>query len=108
MRAIGSSIGISIVSVLLARNIQVNHAELGTAISPFNPVLAQAVPTATPGNVAVLAQLDGMVNIQALMVSYLDDFYLMMIVALCAIPLAFFLSKGDIKPRSGAPLAHAD
>ena len=108
VRAIGSSIGISIVSVLLARNIQVNHAELGTAISPFNPVLAQAVPTATPGNVAVLSQLDGMVNIQALMVSYLDDFYLMMIVALCAIPLAFFLSKGDIKPRSGAPLAHAD
>ena len=106
-RAIGSSIGISIVSVLLARNIQVNHVELGAAISPFNPVLTQAVPTATAGNVTVLTQLDGLVNIQALMVSYLDDFKLMMIVALCVIPMVFFLSRGDEK-SGGAPVAHAD
>jgi DHA2 family multidrug resistance protein len=107
VRAIGSSIGISIVSVLLARNVQVNHAELGASISPFNPVLMQAVPTATAGNVTMLSQLDNMVNIQALMVSYLDDFKLMMIVALCAVPLVFFLSKGDDK-RGGTPVAHAD
>ena len=108
VRSIGSSIGISIVSVLLARNIQINHAELGTSISPFNSNLTQAVPTVTPGNFEVLSQLDGLVNIQALMVSYLDDFKLMMIVALCVIPLVFFLSKGDEKPSGGTPVAHAD
>ncbi len=42
IRNIGSSIGISIVTVLLTRNIQVNHAELSPAINPFNPNLAGA------------------------------------------------------------------
>ncbi len=38
-------------------------------------------------------QIDGLVNIQALMISYLNDFKLMMIVTLCAIPLVFLLRK---------------
>jgi DHA2 family multidrug resistance protein len=33
------------------------------------------------------------VNQQALMISYIDDFKLMMIVTLCAIPLAFLLRR---------------
>ncbi len=109
VRNIGSSIGISIVSVMLARNVQVNHAELGAFINPFNPVLQQAVPSAAAGNLTALTQMDGLVNIQAAMVSYLNDFKLMMVVTLCAIPLAFVLRKS--KAAAGAPAAqmvHAD
>jgi MFS transporter, DHA2 family, multidrug resistance protein len=108
VRAIGSSIGISIVSALLTRNIQINHMELGAGISAYNPVLMQAVPTATPGNVAVLSQLDGLVNMQGLMVAYLDDFKLMMIVALCAIPLVLLLRKTDAGGAGPSVAAHAD
>lgn len=109
VRNIGSSIGISIVSALLTRNIQVNHTELGAFISSFNPVLSQAVPAAAAGNVATLSQLDGLVNQQGLMVSYLNDFWLMMIVTLCAIPLAMMLSRPQAQPIPGAQtLAHAD
>lgn len=106
VRNIGSSIGISIVSVMLTRNIQINHAELGAFVSPFNPVLQAVSPAAVAGNLAALSQLDGLVNQQAAMVAYINDFKLMMVVTLCALPLAFLLQK----PRSGvaAPLVHAD
>ena len=106
VRNIGSSIGISVVSAALTRNIQVNHAEMGQWINPFNPVLQKLVPAAAAGNPTALAQMDGLVNVQAAMVSYVDDFWLMMVVTLCAIPLAFTLRK----PRgpAAAPMVHAD
>jgi DHA2 family multidrug resistance protein len=108
VRNIGSSIGISIVSVMLARNIQVNHSELGALINPFNPILQNVSPAAVAGNAAALSQMDGLVNIQAAMVSYLDDFKLMMVVTLCAIPLAFVLRKPKAAGAPAAQMVHAD
>ncbi len=110
VRNIGSSIGISIVSVMLTRNIQTNHVELGAAINPYNPVLQQVSPSAVAGNLTSLSQLDGLVNVQAAMISYIDDFKLMMIVTLCAIPLALILRKPQLMAQRGAPVAaaHAD
>lgn len=109
VRNIGSSIGISVVSAVLARNLQINHAELGAAISPFNPVLRQMNPAAAGGNAAALSQLDQLVNQQALMVSYLDDFKLMMLITLAAIPLAFLLRRPRAPSGGGAaPAAMAD
>ncbi|MGA0543371.1 DHA2 family efflux MFS transporter permease subunit [Neotabrizicola sp. VNH66] len=93
VRNIGSSIGISLVSVLLTRNVQVNHAELAASISPFNPVLQQASPAAAAGNASALATLDQLVNAQAAMISYVDDFWLMMWVTLAAIPLALLMRR---------------
>ncbi len=97
VRNIGSSIGISIVTLMLTRNIQVNHTELGAFISPYNPMLWQANPAAALGNEAALARMDQIVNAQAAMVAYVDDFWLMMWVTLAAIPLALVLKR----PKSG-------
>lgn len=106
VRNIGSSIGISMVTVMLTRNTQINHAELSTFITPYNPMVGQVSPEALQGSASALSQLDGMVNIQALMISYIDDFQLMMIITLAAMPLALLLRK----PEAGAaPVAvHAD
>jgi DHA2 family multidrug resistance protein len=108
VRNIGSGIGISIVTVVLTQNAQVNHAELGAAINPFNPNLWAASPAAASGDLTALARLDGLVSQQAMMISYIDDFRLMMLVTMCAIPLALFLRK----PRAAAPApaaaAHAE
>jgi DHA2 family multidrug resistance protein len=93
VRNIGSSIGISLVTAALTRNVQVNHAELGAVIQPYNPVVTQAFPTAVTGNATTLQTLDGLVNIQAAMISYVDDFYLMMWVTLAAMPLALILRR---------------
>jgi len=109
VRNIGSSIGISVVSALLTRNLQVNHTELSAFITPYNPVAVQTVPTAIAGNSVALSQVDGLVNIQALMISYLDDFKLMMIITLMALPLVFMLRKPDGPAAGGAPVVvHAD
>jgi DHA2 family multidrug resistance protein len=93
VRNIGSSIGISLVTAALTRNIQINHAELGSFIQPYNPVLTQAYPTAISGNATTLQMLDGLVNLQAAMIAYIDDFHLMMWVTLLAMPLALILRK---------------
>jgi DHA2 family multidrug resistance protein len=95
VRNIGSSIGISVVSAYLTYNVQVNHDGLAQHISPFNPMLRAVSPAAANGDPAVLSQMDMLVNGQALMISYVDDFKLMMIVTLCAIPLALLLRKPD-------------
>ena len=93
VRNIGSSIGISLVTAALTRNVQINHADLGAFIHPYNPVVTQAFPTAITGNVTTLQILDSLVNIQASMISYIDDFYLMMWVTLAAMPLALILRR---------------
>ena len=93
VRNIGSSIGISLVTAALTRNIQINHAELGSFIQPYNPVLTQTYPTAISGNATTLQMLDGLVNLQAAMIAYIDDFHLMMWVTLLAMPLALILRK---------------
>ena len=108
VRNIGSSIGISIVTVLLTRNVQVNHAELSAGLTPFNQNLAAAMPGATSGNVSTLSQLDQLVNQQALMIAYIDDFKLMMIVTLCAIPLALLLRKPKMATAGAPAAAHMD
>ena len=95
VRNIGSSIGISVVTAALSRNVQINHAELGAFIQPYNPLLAQVSPGAIAGDPAALQMMDGLVNIQAAMVSYIDDFYLMMWVSLAAIPLALILRRPE-------------
>jgi MFS transporter, DHA2 family, multidrug resistance protein len=108
VRNIGSGIGISIVTVVLTQSAQVNHSEVAEAINPFNPNLWAAWPAAASGDLTALAQLNGLVTQQAMMISYIDDFWLMMLVTMCAIPLALFLRK----PRMTAPLpaaaAHAE
>ncbi|PZQ99335.1 MAG: EmrB/QacA family drug resistance transporter [Cereibacter sphaeroides] len=108
MRNIGSSIGISIVSVMLTRNVQINHTELASAISPYDPMLQWISPAAAAGGKAAVSQMDNLVNLQALMISYINDFKLMMIITLCAIPLVFLLRKPKVAAPGGAPMVHAD
>ena len=108
VRNIGSSIGISIVTVLLTRNLQVNHAELTSRLTPFDPNLIAASPAAAHGDPAALSQLDALVNQQSLMIAYVNDFKLMMIVTLCAIPLALLLRKPRAMPIGAPAAAHMD
>jgi DHA2 family multidrug resistance protein len=110
VRNIGSSIGISIVSAMLTRNVQINHTELSASINPYNPNLWDASPAAAQGDPSALSQIDGLVNIQSLMISYVNDFKLMMVVTLFALPLVFLLKRPRHAPAGGggAPAAHMD
>ncbi len=94
-RNIGSSVGISVVSALLTENIQVNHADLATYVTPYNrmfhvPAIAHML---NPFTAAGRAALDGMINVQAVTIGYMDDFKLMMLMSIAAMPLVFLLRK---------------
>jgi DHA2 family multidrug resistance protein len=108
VRNLGSSIGVSVVTVLLVRNTQVNHTELSAFINPFNPNLWAASPAAASGDPMALSQMDRMVNIQAMMISYVNDFKILMMMTLIAIPFVFLLRKPKTAPAAGAPAAHMD
>ena len=95
MRNIGSSIGISVVVTLLARNTQINHASLAANLNPFRLAL---LPTELPkiinwASVTGRVALDGEVTRQAATIAYLNDFTLVMWLTLAAIPLIFFFKS---------------
>ena len=105
MRNLGSSIGISVVSSLLTSEVQVNHADLASLITPYNRLL-QAPPYARIWNPTTMpgrTMLDAEITRQATLIGYLDAFKLMLMVCLLAMPLVLLLRK----PRSAAPDAHA-
>jgi DHA2 family multidrug resistance protein len=86
IRNLGSSIGISAVSALLTRNTQIMHSRLAEHITRFGDLLHLQSPgalTTTHGLVAANAN----VTMQAAMIAYNNDFKLMLILTLCAIPL---------------------
>jgi DHA2 family multidrug resistance protein len=95
MRNIGSSIGISLVIFLLTRNTQIVHSELVGHITPFNDALGALGPAQfwNRATTVGLAALDAEVTKQASVVAYADDFKLMMLVALVALPLIFLLKR---------------
>ncbi|PKP90612.1 MAG: EmrB/QacA family drug resistance transporter [Alphaproteobacteria bacterium HGW-Alphaproteobacteria-16] len=94
-RNIGASIGISLVTTILARTSQVSHADLAQHITP------ERLQTLDPGLLAnlggstdtILAMANAEVTRQAAMIAYLNDFHAMMIVTICAIPLVLFLKR---------------
>jgi MFS transporter, DHA2 family, multidrug resistance protein len=105
-RNIGSAVGISIMTALLTRNVQINHAEIGAYLTPFNPVLAalRHMHLANPASLAGRAQLDGLVTQQASIIAYANDFKLLMILSLAVIPLLLLLRSA---PRKNADPTHA-
>jgi DHA2 family multidrug resistance protein len=88
MRNLGSAIGISITGALLQTNTQVNHADIAAGVSPFNRAL-QAVHThlwniRSPHG---MAMLNMEVTHQATIIAYIDDFKLMLVLAIIVVPL---------------------
>ena len=94
VRNVGSSIGISVVTFLLARNMQTSHADMVAHVTPsslpIDPTLAHQFGSI--GDTA-LAMLDLEANRQALMIAYLDDFQLQFWGALATLPLVLLLKK---------------
>jgi DHA2 family multidrug resistance protein len=99
-RNIGSSIGISIVETLLTRNTQVMHAALAAHVTPFSAAV-RAQLRGGVANAHALTSLNAAVTQQAAMIAYNDDFKLMMVLSLAAIPFVLLLRKGG-KPSGDA------
>lgn len=102
-RNLGASMGISIFSTLLGVNIQTSHADLGTHITASSINVIDPSTASRFGTIgdAALRILDLEINRQAFMIAYIDDFWIMMWITACAIPLVMLLRPalmGD-KPK---------
>ncbi len=109
-RNVGSAIGVSITSSMLAHNVQVNHAELGAYINPFNHALQTGGMVSRildPATAAGARILDGMINNQAQIIGYMDDYKLMIWTTLPTLALLFIMrrpatpTRGAAKPDDG-------
>ena len=110
MRNLGGSVGISILVATLAQNTQVVHSRLVEGLRPDNP-LAQAPYLAEPFSLSTpsgMAALNAEVTRQAAMVAYVDDFKLIMLIALASIPLLLLLREARRRPPPTAAVSTAE
>jgi len=105
-RSIGQSAGISMVTVLLARNIQTSHADLSQHVTATTiPALdLSAIDRFGALSDAALGFADGLINQQAAMIAYLDDFYLMSWISFVVIPMVLLLRK----PKGKVEVVHSE
>jgi DHA2 family multidrug resistance protein len=93
VRNIGSSIGISLVQVLLIRNTVIAHSALAERVTAgssawHNPAVSAVFGAHASAGAALL---DGAVNQQAAMIAYIDDFWFMLFLTLLVTPLLFLI-----------------
>ncbi len=100
-RNIGAAIGVSITSALLAHNTQALHEQIGAWVTPFNRTLQSGAPARflNPATAHGAALLDRIINQQAQIIAYVDDYKLMIFTTLPALLLLLLMRR----PRSAAP-----
>jgi len=106
-RNVGSSVGISVVSYLLTRNNQVNHATIASHVTAFNHVFDNSIVrhALSPWTASGRAALDQLIQTQASIISYIDDFKLMMILSLAAVPLVLLLRRAPTSAENDHAMA---
>ena len=91
-RNVGSAIGVAVTTSALAHNIQVVHAQIGESVTPFNRAL-QAYRALDPGTAHGAALLDQIINKQALIIAYIDDYRLLIFTSLPALFLLLLMRR---------------
>lgn len=105
VRNVASSVGISIVIAELTQGTRRVHAVLVEHVTPFNQALQ--MPDVSRilnlGTDTGRAMMDMIVNAQAQIIAFSQDFELVALVTICAIPLVLMLSSSKaamLKPQS--------
>ncbi|GLR67930.1 EmrB/QacA family drug resistance transporter [Acidocella aquatica] len=108
VRNVGSAVGISVTSALLSRATQYVHANLAQFITPFSRQLqtggavSQLLNPATPRGAALL---DSMINTQAQIIAYMDDYKFMLFSTIPAMACLLLMRRPEISRP--AALDHA-
>ncbi len=107
MRNVASSIGISVVIAQLTEGGRRVYAILSEHINPFNqalqmPDVRRMIDLNSDGGRALA---DAVVGIQSQIIAFSLDYQMVMIITLCAIPLAIMIgsSKAALRKQSAAP-----
>ncbi len=101
-RNMGSSVGISMVMVVLSRSMSSNHAYLTENITAESlGIGTHQIPTSVlEGANGALLLLDAEITRQAATIAYLSDFKLMMWMVIAAAPLVFLLRRNAPAPAA--------
>lgn len=109
-RNLGGSIGIAVCSTIIARRGQFHQSRIVEHISAFDTETQTALAHLKaflphdPSSLQPLRYIYGEVQRQAGMLSYIDAFWLMGVLTLLVLPLAFLLRQSH--GRSNAPMGH--
>ena len=87
IRILGASMWISILQIVTIRNEATVHARLAEGARPDNPLLGLRMPDFDFGLVESVAALNHEISRQALMVAYIDGYWLVFIACLAVAPL---------------------
>jgi DHA2 family multidrug resistance protein len=103
LRNVGGSIGISITSTLLTRHAQLHQTALVQNLAPsgrmYQQSLSSGIMRLTPkigsamADAGAMAQIYSSLNVQALLLSYVDDFHYLALVSFACIPVVLLLRK---------------
>jgi len=106
-RNLGQAVGVSVTSLMLVRNTQVSHADIAAGITPFDRVL-QAGDNASrmlaPATRHGAAVLDQMINHQAQIIAFNNDFRMMTFVVVPPLLLLLLMRRHERRPVA-APAA---
>lgn len=110
VRTIGNSLGISIVASQLAANMQREHALLTEHVTEFNDLLQEPLVSRlwNLSSEHGLALLQSEVNRQALQLAYIDDFVLIMVMILAAMPVALLFRTSVKNPAASETASHVN
>ncbi|HZU28205.1 MAG TPA: DHA2 family efflux MFS transporter permease subunit [Bryobacteraceae bacterium] len=112
MRNVGGSVGISLVNTMIARHTQIRTSELSQNITPLNTRFEsllhglQALAGSTAAGLSpqrALAMVQQMVDQQAAMLAYVDDFRWLALACFLCVPVVFLLRGA--RARKGATAA---
>jgi DHA2 family multidrug resistance protein len=107
MRNLSASVAIAAMGALFAHNVQMIHAEVGTHVTAMSmPMLdGRLVEQLGHAGGMVAAMVDAEVNRQALMIAYIDNYWLMMWGAAAAMPFVLMLRPRKAAKEEPAPAA---
>jgi DHA2 family multidrug resistance protein len=106
LRNVGSAIGISVTGALVTRNEQVEHSVLSGFVTPLNRAFDGAGAVLSPVTAHGAQVLDGLINRQAEIIAYNNDWVLMMLMSLPML-LLLLLMRGPKKGAGGGDPEHA-
>jgi DHA2 family multidrug resistance protein len=102
-RNIGAAIGVSVTTSLLAHNAQALHETIGASVNPFNralQTLGSAKEWLDPASHHGAMMLDRIVNHQAQIIAYVNDYVLMIFTTLPSLLLLLLMHRPRYVPAA--------
>jgi DHA2 family multidrug resistance protein len=102
MRNVGSAIGISLTTTILASSTQILHAQMSERINPFNRALGVNAPSMmlNPMLPSGAQAADQLVNYNAQVAAYANDFIFMFFCSLPALVVIFLMKRPTMLPST--------